>query len=291
MKPAHLAAQAAVVRMLYDPSFAEAVRRAPRETLPELPPALADELGDIDGRALRRDRDRAERTLGQLSAELPASTSLAVAESGRMATLLAFFRSGALHDALREGTSLVLALASYLQTCLTEGALKSPHLAAVLAVELASARARRSGDDPPSGERAAPTPETRYRRARGVEPVQVPAGTLATLQAIEQHRFRLGLVPAWALATDPPPLHPLPSLGPPTWLAAIAIAGQVSLVEIESDLAAVLVSLSSDQLRTRRAILADAALRAPGAAVEVALDTLVADELVLPAYLGDRDPG
>ena len=54
MKP-HLLAQATLVRMLYDPAFARSVRAQPRDVLPDLPTALADELGAIDPRALRRD--------------------------------------------------------------------------------------------------------------------------------------------------------------------------------------------------------------------------------------------
>ena len=280
-KPAHLIAQSVLVRMLYDPRFAEAVRHAPREVVPELPPSLADELGRIDPRALRRDRHRAERTLGQLSVELPASTTLAIAEGGTMATLLDFFHSATLHEALRDDTSLVLALATYLQLALAEGRLRSPHLSAVLAVEFASARARRSGDDPQTSHLEI-AESSRYRRARGVEVVQVRDGTLATLQAVEQHRFRLGLLPVWAQANDPPTLA-LPPLGSGrSWIAAISLRGQVSLVEIEPALAAVLSSLPTGP-RTRQAIVAEAVQRLGGdrGAIEAAFDSLVADELVL----------
>ncbi len=280
-KPAHLIAQSVLVRMLYDPRFAEAVKQAPREVLPELPPSLADELARIDPRALRRDRHRAERTLGQLSVELPASTTLAVAEGGTMATLLDFFHSATLHEALRDDASLVLALAAYLQLALAEGRLRSPHLAAVLSVEIASARARRSGDEPAAA-RGAIDEDTPYRRARGVEVVEVQDGTLATLQVVEQHRFRLGLLPAWAQANDPPVLA-LPALGSGrTWIAAISARAHVSLVEIEPALAAVLSSLHTGP-RTRSAIVSEAAQRLNGdrSAIEAAFESLVADELLV----------
>ncbi len=279
-RPAHLLAQAALVRMIYDPAFARAVKRAPRTVLAHLPHALADELGAVDARALRRDRHRRERTLGQLCTELPASTTLALAESGRMSLLLGFYESALFHEAIEAGTAWVLALASYLEERLADGTLRSPHLAAVLALEIASARARREGEDPPR----APGPQHEQallRRARGVVPVEVPDGALATLRAVEAHRFRLGLLPAWAQAADPPALDPLPTLGPArVAVVAVALSGEVSLVEIERPLHAVLVSLPA--ARTRRAVLEEATLRLAGdaRAAAAALSSLVEDELI-----------
>jgi len=166
----------------------------------------------------------------------------------------------------------VLALAAYLERLLAERALRCPHTAAVLALELACARARRAAED-------ARKPGM-LRRAPGVEPVEVPDGALATLQATERHRFRLGLLP-WAQAQDPPP-PALPPLGPGrATLCAIALSGEVSLVEIERPLWAALVSLPAP--RPRDALLGEAALRLGGdrAAAAAAIDELVADELIL----------
>jgi hypothetical protein len=255
MKPAHLRTQSALVRMIYDPAFAAAVKAAPRSVLPHLPPALADELGAFDLRALRRDRDRRERTLSQLCDELPASTMLAHTD------LLRFYASAQFHEAIEEGHALVFALAAFLESQLAEGALQPPTLAAVLAavlaIELASARARRDTGA------ATPRHAGKLRRAAGVEPVEVPAGALSVLQAAREQR-------------------PLPSLaaGRET-LCAIALAGDVSVVQIERPLYAVLISAVSP--RTRVAIVAEAALRLDGdhAAAEAAVESLLEDELLV----------
>ena len=283
MRPPHLVAHSVMVRMLFDESFAAAVARAPHEVLPMLPAALAEQLGAVDPRALRRDRHRVERTLGYLCAELPAATLLAVAEQGRMTILLDFFRSTQLHEALHEGMSLVLALAAYLELKLAEGALRSPHVAAVLAIEVASAHARRSGEDAPQPKPSLMRDDTPLRRARGVEVVTVPAGTLAALQIVEQHRFRMGLVPAWTVATDPPALPALPKLGPARCsLAVVSIAKHVSLVEIDAALFAVLSSLPSGTTRTKEAVRNEAEARLGDvAAIDAAIASLIEDELVL----------
>jgi hypothetical protein len=269
----HLRVQAALVRMIYDPVFAAVVRDQPDEVLVELPVEMRRALAQIDPRALRRDTFRRERTLGQLCEELPGTTTLVLAEAGQMVRLLAFFGSAEFHEAIETGAPLVLALFAYVERLLAERTLRSPHTAAVLALELACARARR----PPSH----PAPADRLRRAPGVEPAEVPVGALATLQATERHRFRLGLLP-WGQAQDPPALERLPSLGPArATVAAIAIDDQVSLVEIERALHAVLISLPAP--RSRDAVIAEAALRLDGdrAAAQAALDELCADELVL----------
>jgi hypothetical protein len=262
MKPDHLRTQSALVRMIYDPNFAAAVKAAPRAVLSHLPPALADELGAIDLRALRRDGARRERTLGQLCDELPASTMLALVEERDI--LLGFYASAQFHEAIEEGQALVFALAAFLQSRLAEDVLHSPALAAVLAIELACARARRDGEDAPRA-----LAEGRLRRARGVEPISVPSGTLAILHAAMQH----------ARTTEPFVSSPL---GPEhETLCAVAIAGEVSVVQIERPLYAVLLSAASP--RARAAIVEEAALRLAGdrVAAEAAVTSLIADELLV----------
>ena len=222
---------------------------------------LADALAAIDPRALRRDEHRRERVLGELCKELPCATTLFVHEHG-MDALLAFYGTVHFHEGVTQ--SLVLALAGYLQERAT-----TSHLAAVLAVELASARARREVDQP----------SPLLRRAAGVAPVEVPAGTLEVVRAIEQHRFRLGLLP-WGATRETPRLD-LPALGALTTLCAVCLEDEVSLVEIERPLHAVLVSLAEP--RARDAVIAEATLRLRGdrAKATAALDELIADELVL----------
>ncbi len=265
MKPTHLRTQSALVRMIYDPAFAAAVKANPRSVLSHLPPALADELGAIDLRALRRDGARRERTLGHLCEELPASTRLVLVEQADV--LSGFYASAQFHEAIEEGHALVFALGAFLQSRLAEGALRSPALAAVLAIELACARARRAGEDAPRA-----TTEGRLRRARGVEPVSVPSGALALLHAATQH------------ARTHEPFVPSP-LGPEhETLCAVAIAGEVSVVHIERPLYAVLLSAASP--RAQAAIVEEAALRLAGdrAAAEAAVTSLIADELLVSEH-------
>jgi len=261
----HLLAQHVLVRMLHDPAYAEALRADPQGVAPELG-ELAHALARIDPRALRRDQHRRERVLGELCKELPCATTLFVHERG-MEALLAFYGTAHFHEAIAERCSLVLALGGFLQEASTAC---SPHVAALLAVELASARARRDRGVAGHG----------LRRAPGVEPVELPAGTLEAVQAIERHRFRLALLP-WSAARESPPIA-LPPLGAPVTLCAVCLGDEVSLVEIERPLYAVLASLP--QPRSRDAVLAEAALRLRGdrARAEAALDELIADEMVLP---------
>ncbi len=270
----HLAAQAALVRMIYDPTFARAVKAAPRTVLAPLPHALADELGAIDLRALLRDRHRRERTLGQLCAELPGAAMLAAAEQGGRALLLAFYESAAFHEAIEGDAPLVLALANYLEGRLAAGALRGAHLPSTLALELASARARR--------DTGSPGPAGTLRRAEGVVPVEVPDGALATMRVLEAHRTAQPPT-EWGVPGVQPALD-LPALGAArASIVAVALGGEVSLVEVERPLYAVLVSLSMP--RSERAVLEEAALRLGGdaGAAAAALASLVEDALVLRA--------
>jgi hypothetical protein len=255
VKADHLRAQAALVRMIYDPVFASVVRAQPDNVLSDLPAELRARLAAIDPRALRRDGKRRERTLAHLVDELPCTAALVRRESGPD-RLLSFFGSGELHQAIEHDLPLVLALAAYVERMLAEGQLRSPHVACVLALELACARARRQRD---RGDAVA----GRVRRAGGVEPIEVPAGALETLQALRG-------------------AGELPALGPGReTLCAIELDGEVSIVELERTLWAVLISLP--QPRTREAVLSEAALRLDGdrQTVTAALDSLLADELVL----------
>lgn len=252
MKPAHLRAQAALVRMLYDPTFSEAVRAAPRVVLGSLPHALADQLGALNPRALRRDAARRQRTVDLLREELPASCALAALES---AELLDFYASAFFHQAVEEGQPFVLALGAWLESQVADGALRSPVLITALAIELTAARARRGGERRRGD-------GTRLCRAAGVEPAEVAEGGLA----------------AWHAARAGEPLPPLGQGREP--VCAIVIDGEVSVVAIERPLYAVLVSAAAP--RTRTAIVEEAALRlGDRAAAERALESLVEDDLIV----------
>src|SRR4030095_5119129 len=93
----HLAAQRAVVRMLFDPEFARAVRQAPDEVLPALPPALRTQLAALDDRTLRVDRLRRLRALRTLAEEFKGATTLALAETRSLGFLEQFFSSAPFH--------------------------------------------------------------------------------------------------------------------------------------------------------------------------------------------------
>jgi hypothetical protein len=247
-KPEYRRAQAALVRMIYDPAFADAVRSG--EHVLELSPSLRDALAAIDPRPLRRDRHRRERTLALLCDELPRTTTL-LRRMHPPESLLAFYGSAHFHDAIEHDQSLVLAFGAFLQALV-----RTPEAAAVLALELACAQARRDRGSAPMSDR--------LRRATGIEPIEVPRGALELLGAVERAEAEL------------PPLAP-----GTTTLAAILLDGEVTLVEIARPLWAILYALPRP--RTRASVLDEAALRLDGdrAAATAALEELLGDELVL----------
>lgn len=146
----HRAAQRALVRMLFDPAFAQAARRDPDVVLAEVPRLLRGQLTAIDPRAFALDRLRIDRTLAILVEEFPRST----AALGHV-DLRQFFSSTPFHQAIAEDTSLPLAFGAYL-------AALTPTLA-VLVEETAIAQARRAVSPPP--------PEGHYAIASGVVPL------------------------------------------------------------------------------------------------------------------------
>jgi hypothetical protein len=189
-KPAHLQAQDAVVRMLFDPAFAQAVRTSPDKALPDLPEPLRTQLATIDPRALKMDRLRGRRLLRTLFDEYKASTTLVLAREKRMSFLDEFFSSVWFEHAL-DGPPVALAYGGYLT-------LHHPDLSGVVSIERAIARARRPLPLPSDGQ---------VWVAPGVAPVTVATqGDLAALQQAEQYLFEVGLMPAVALCDDAPPL-------------------------------------------------------------------------------------
>src|SRR4051812_12980838 len=102
-------AQRALVRMLFDPKFAAAVRENPDDVLRELEPAMRQQLASLDERALRQDKLRWRRTLRTLSEEFKGSTTLALAERARLAFLEEFFCSAAFHQSVDDRGSMPMA--------------------------------------------------------------------------------------------------------------------------------------------------------------------------------------
>ncbi len=181
---AHLAAQQAIVRMLFDPGFAARVRADAAAALPELPAPLRAQLAAIDPRALKLDRLLRQRTLRTLFDEFKGSTTLFLARAKKLAALDEFFRSPPFVDALASSRPLALAYADFL------GPAASP-------IERALAEARRTKAPPRDG---------RVHRAPGVVALETTQGALAALQQAEQYLFEVGMMPAVALCDDAPPL-------------------------------------------------------------------------------------
>jgi hypothetical protein len=181
VKP-HLAAQNAIVRMLFDAEFAAAVRRDPAAALPELPSTLRAQLAAVDPRALKLDRLLGRRVLRTLFDEFKASTTLYLARTRKLTSLDQFYRSPEFHAAVAEGRPLAFAYAAFVDA---------------LPIERALAEARRYTQPPRDG---------RLHRAPGVVPIATTHGSLATLQECEQYLFEVGMMPAVALCDDAPPL-------------------------------------------------------------------------------------
>lgn len=276
-----LAAQRAVVRMLFDPAFAAAVRRAPDEVLPGVEPALRAQLAALDDRALRLDRLRRLRALRTLSEEFKGAATLALAERRSLAFLEEFFCSAAFHQSIEERGSMALAFAEFLAGACAEGRLTTPLLADVLAIEAAVARARREPESP-SRPPALDDPRARLRCAAGVFPVEVAEGALAALQQAERYLFEVGLMPAVALCDDAPRLTVDAAAGGRLHLVTVPHGGQVSLVTVDAALHVVLRCLPAP--RALAAVLDEA--RARGLERERALAIvreLAADEIVVAA--------
>lgn len=185
MTAAHVRAQQAIVRMLFDGDFAARVRADAATALPELPPELREQLAAIDPRALKLDRLLRQRTLRTLFDEFKASTTLFLARTKKLSSLDDFFRSRAFHDAIATARPLAVAYADFL------GPAASP-------IECALAEARRMKAPPRDG---------RIHRAVGVVALETTQGALAAVQQAEQYLFEVGMMPAVALCDDAPPLR------------------------------------------------------------------------------------
>jgi hypothetical protein len=239
-----MAAQRALVRMLFDPAFAAEVRRAPDEVLSDVEPALRRQLAALDERALRQDALRRRRTLRTLSEEFKGSTTLALAETGRLAFLDEFFCSAAFHlQAVVERGSMPLAFAAWLG----EQPWRRPETPGVVAIETALARARREKRLPPLAEA-----KGCVAAAPGVILISATRGAMAALQACERYLFEVGLMPAVALCDDAPLLELPPYDAAPLPLVTVPLDSGVTLVEIDAGLAQLLRCLPGPRERVER---------------------------------------
>ena len=230
----HHAAERLMVRMMYDPAFAERVQS---DDAPLRAAGLGErEIGwlrKVDRRAWRHDPARRRRTLRALVEELKASSAIALAEKKRVAFLEAFFASEPFHAAVQARGSLVAAFAEYLLAA----KLSTPQLPEVIRLESELARCRRElgaagGPDwrPP----AMPARLDRVIRAPGVSCGRFSPDALLAIQAVERFLFDCSLMPIVVLADDAPPLElPRPTNAPPVALGLIPTQAGISLVELE----------------------------------------------------------
>ncbi|HEX6839303.1 MAG TPA: hypothetical protein VF334_22150 [Polyangia bacterium] len=220
---AHLAAQQAIVRMLFDGEFAARVRADAAAALPELPATLRAQLAAIDPRALKLDRLLRQRTLRTLFDEFKGSTTLFLARTKKLAALDEFFRSRAFHEAIASGRPLAFAYADFL------GPAASP-------IEIALAEARRMKPPPKDG---------RVHRVPGVVALETTRGALAALQQAEQYLFEVGLMPAVALCDDAPPLtlDARAADATPLYLVTVPTESGHSLVTVDEITYALVASL------------------------------------------------
>jgi len=269
------ALQRVYVRMLFDPGLVARVRDAGLDALPgvTLTPAELDWLRGCDPRLFTADALRPRRTLKALLDEFKASSALAVADTGRLATLDAFFASDAFHGAVQERRSMSLAYGDFLAAM--TGA--DGRIAAVARIERAMAKARRGRA--PTG-KAVLEPPRRYVLAPHVALATTAANALEVMQAVEQVLFEIALAPVAALAVDGPRLDALAPLAPETTtlLAVRGTGDDVSLEELPEALAALLTEAASGVEGSRLVQRAEAL---GGDASVVA--GLVADRLIVGA--------
>jgi hypothetical protein len=157
----HLAAQRAIVRMLFDDQFAAAARRDPA-LLSSLPESLRSQLLAVDPRAFHLDGHRHKRALEVLREEFPHSTR-------ELPELARFFSSQEFHRCVDENGSMIFAFAQFLDGKCDAG---------VLTLETAVARARRSARVP-----VMPRPGE-VACAPGVLAVEAPLAALAALGGV-----------------------------------------------------------------------------------------------------------
>lgn len=177
------AIHAAVVRMMSDPSFRDAVYRDPGAALPELPEEVRPWLAAPDPRAFDVDPHRNARLLSALLGEFQVSALALAALGWRAPRLHAFFGSDAFHGAISSWSSLFFAFPEWLLGAIDGGGKATRGARAMVRLEAALAKVRRPDQTrPPAGPRAIAV-------GPGVAPLLLPAGSLATWQ---RHRRGLG---------------------------------------------------------------------------------------------------
>lgn len=278
---AHLALQRVIVRMLWDPEFAERVRSQADVALAgeELTGEEIAWLKKPDPRAWRTDPQRRARTLHGLLEEFPASGLVAARHPRGVFFLDRFFSSTTFHACVRDGASLALAFGTYMAREVA-AAVEDPRVRALSGIESEIAAFRRRVIDPtdrmlPPGIRLAP----------GCRLIAVPTGAVALLEEITSRMAsKTGGAPA-LIALGSPGFGDLPaSIGFESATALLREDDQsrISVEELPDALAALLRSVESSP-KTREALLAEARRHgaSPGEDAEI-IEELVADRTLLP---------
>ena len=300
----HHAVQNALVRMLYDPAFAEAVQRAPETT--DLPAEIARTLAAIDPRALRADPLRRRRTLGTLVQEFNLSTTICATEARSLGLLEAFFSSRSFHLSVEERTPLALAYGDYLLALCDAHTLGTPRLRDIIRLESLQARARREiASDAPLDARSDAPVDARLvalldttsdapldarsdapfiRLAPGVRFARFGGEVLDTVQRVERHLFSLSLLPQIPRCEDAPRLAlppPEPGLAPLA-LLTVPLPSGLTLVTADHELCAVIEPLAAGPLPTQT-LLARAAATLGQSRAAALIAELLDDEVLAPA--------
>lgn len=266
----HRALQAALVLAQHDPAFIDALHADPDATLGPLGLDAAERraLVAVDPRAFRLDPLRRRRTLRVLAEEYRVATTLALAETGRLAFAEGFFGSRHFRRAVVGRVPLALQFGEWL----LDAGLGTPQLGDILRLELAVARCRREAGQPPApGIGLTP----------GVRVIQLFGGALEAVQRVERWLFEIGLMPQVALCNDAPPLPELPAVGdgPPLYLLLQPSANGVALTPIDAELHGGLAALARPVARADLArTLAPAGV--PSARTESVVRALLDDGLL-----------
>lgn len=233
------ALQRVVVRMLFDPAFVDQCYNDPANALIDLDLTEMErvQLLATDRRAWGYDPLRRQRTLRTLVEEFKVSTTLALAETRKLAFLDSFFSSKHFHNAVQTRASMGLAFAKFLSEACQSGQLKTAQLPDIVRVESALARCRRELTQVRANT-ALPqsiNENVRVKLAAAHDVSAYQANTITTIQRVEQYLFEVNLMPAMVLCDDAPRLNNLPAVDTKKrlFLLVAPSANGVSLIHLE----------------------------------------------------------